>query len=136
MWQCPKCMREFKNDNQDHFCSEKPKTIEEYILAQPENVQPILFEVRDTLRGALPDVEERISWSMPTFWKKQNIIHFAAFKNHMGLYPGPDAIVHFADCLTDYKSSKGAIQFPYNKPFPMELIVDIAKWCYKTGNHH
>lgn len=135
MWQCPKCKREFKKENQEHFCGESPKTIDEYIKMQPEIVQPVLYQVRDTIHAAIPDAEERISWSMPTFWKKHNIIHFAASKKHLGLYPGPDAIVHFADLLTDYKSSKGAVQFPYNKPIPLELIAEIAKWCYETGNH-
>lgn len=136
MWQCPKCGREFKKQNQEHFCSEKPKTIDEYILAQPESIQPLLNQVRNTIRAAIPYAEQRISWSMPTFWKNHNIIHFAAFKNHIGLYPGEEAIVHFADRLTKYKTSKGAAQFPYSKPLPLELIAEIAKWCYETENHH
>lgn len=131
MWQCPKCNREFKNKNQDHFCGEPPKTIDAYIDAQPENVQQILNQVRETIRAVLPDAEERISWSMPTFWKKHNIIHFAAFKNHLGIYPGDKAIVHFAERLTEYKTSKGAIQFQYKNPVPFELIEEIAKWCYE-----
>lgn len=134
MWTCPKCGREFVNQDQHHFCAEKPKSIDEYIALQPENIQPILQKVREAIRKTLPEAEERISWSMPTFWKKYNIIHFAAFKNHMGIYPGSEAIVYFADRLTEYKTSKGAIQFPYNKPIPYELITDIAKWCYETGN--
>lgn len=77
MWRCPKCGREFNNAEQHHFCSEKPKTIDEYIAGQPENVQPFLVQMRETLRAALPEAQERISWSMPTYWKKQNIIHFA-----------------------------------------------------------
>lgn len=136
MWICPKCGREFKNQNQEHFCSEKPKTIDEYILLQEESIRPLLLEVRAAIKAVLPDAEERISWSMPTFWKGHNLIHFAAFKNHMGLYPGSLAIEHFSHRLTDYKFSKGAIQFPYNKPIPFDLIAEIAKWCYNTGNHH
>lgn len=136
MWQCPKCGREFKKQNQEHFCSEKPKTIDEYILAQPEIVQPLLNQVRNTIRAAIPYAEQKISWSMPTFWKNRNIIHFAAFKNHIGLYPGEEAMIHFADRLAKYKTSKGAAQFPYSKPLPLELIAEIAKWCYETGNHH
>jgi uncharacterized protein YdhG (YjbR/CyaY superfamily) len=134
MWKCPKCGREFKNNNQEHFC-EKPKTVDEYISLQPENVQPLLNQVRDTLRAALPDAEERISWSMPTYWKKHNIIHFAAFKNHIGIYPGDKAMEHFADRLTGYKTSKGALQLPYSKPLPLDLLAEIAKWSYETGNH-
>lgn len=135
MWQCPKCEREFESQNQKHFC-EKPKTIDEYIASQPENVQPLLNQVRDTLRAVLPDAEERISWSMPTFWKKHNIIHFAAAKSHIGIYPGAMAMEHFSDRLKEYKTSKGALQLPFSKPLPLELIAEIAGWCYKTGNHH
>lgn len=136
MWECPKCGREFKNENQNHFCGEKPKTIDEYISIQAEDIQQILHKVRDTIHAAITEAEERISWSMPTFWKKQNIIHFSAHKNHLGVYPGSEAIEHFSEQLVEYKSSKGAVQFPYNKPIPYELIAEIAKWCYKTGNHH
>ena len=72
MWKCPKCKREFKNENQSHYCGEKPKTIEEYILLQDEEKQADLFLVREVLQQALPEAEERISWSMPTYWKKHN----------------------------------------------------------------
>lgn len=136
MWKCPKCGKEFKNQNQSHFCGEADKTIDAYIASQSEYVQTLLNQVRDTLRSALPDAEERISWSMPTYWKKQNIIHFAAFKNHIGIYPGDKAIEHFVDKLTEYKTSKGALQLPYSKPLPLELVGEIARWCYETGNHH
>ncbi|HBH11875.1 MAG TPA: hypothetical protein DDX29_01945 [Clostridiales bacterium] len=115
---------------------EPKQTIDEYIMAQSEDIQPLLNLVRDTLREALPDAQERISWRMPTYWDKHNIIHFAAFKKHIGLYPGDKAIEHFQDRLKAYKSSKGAIQFPYDKPIPLELIGEIALWCYKTGTHH
>jgi uncharacterized protein YdhG (YjbR/CyaY superfamily) len=135
MWKCPKCGREFKSTNQHHFCGESEKTIDVYIAEQPESVQPLLNQVRDTIRTAIPEAQERISWRMPTYWQKHNIIHFAAFKNHIGLYPGVEAVVHFAERLTEYNSSKGAIQFPYKKPIPLELIAEIAKWCYETGNH-
>jgi uncharacterized protein YdhG (YjbR/CyaY superfamily) len=135
MWICPKCGREFKNASQNHFCGEPEKTIDAYIAEQPESIQTLLNQVRDAIRTAIPDAEERISWRMPTFWKKHNIIHFAAFKNHIGLYPGDKAVTYFADRLSDFKKSKGAIQFPYNKPIPLNLIAEIAKWCYETGNH-
>jgi uncharacterized protein YdhG (YjbR/CyaY superfamily) len=136
VWKCPNCGRKFKKVNQDHFCGEPPKTIDAYIAAQPENVQPALNQVRDTLRATLPDAEERITWSMPTYRGSKNIIHFAAHKHHIGLYPGPEAIEHFADRLTEYKASKGAIQLPYSQHLPLELTADIAKWCSETGNHH
>lgn len=116
--------------------SEADYTIDAYIADQPEGIQPLLDQVRETIRTAIPDAQERISWRMPTFWKGINIIHFAAHKNHLGIYPGDQAMVHFADRLQVYKTSKGAVQFPYNKPIPYDLIAEIAKWCYETGNHH
>ena len=73
---------------------------------------------------------------MPTYWKKHNIIHFAAFKNHIGLYPGGKAVAHFTDRLTEFSRSEGAIQFPYGKPIPLGLIAETAEWCYKNNEHH
>ena len=109
----------------------KPQTIDAYIAAQDEAVQAKLIEIREILRAALPDAEERISWSMPTYWKGRNIIHFAASKKHLGLYPGGEATGVFAERLVDYDVSKGTIRLPYNKPLPKELIAEIAAWCYK-----
>ena len=111
----------------------KPKSIDEYIAEQEEKVQPRLNEVREILRGALHEAEERISWSMPTYWKGRNIIHFAASKNHLGIYPGEEAVAVFADELVEYSVSKGTIRVPYDKPLPTELIEKIARWCY--GKH-
>lgn len=133
MWKCPKCGREFKNKEPDHYCGEPPKTIDAYIASQAEDIQPRLREVYATIKAALPDATEKISWQMPTFWKGQNLIHFAAFKKHIGLYPGSEAVIAFADKLTDYKTSKGAIQLPNNKPLPLELITEIALWCGKEN---
>ena len=134
MWTCPKCGREFKNRNQDHYCGEAPKTIDAYIAGQPEACQPYLNEVRAAIRAALPEAEERISWSIPTFRKKHNLLSFACFKNHIGLYPGPEAVEKFSKQLSDYKTSKGAIHLPYDKPLPVELINEISKWCYEADN--
>lgn len=112
------------------------QSIDDYIMAQSEDIQPLLNKIRETLREVLPNAEERISWRMPTYWDRHNIIHFASFKKHIGLYPGDKAIVHFQDRLKAYKTSKGAIQFSYDKPVPLDLVRDIALWCYETGNHH
>ncbi|GFI69879.1 hypothetical protein IMSAG249_01704 [Lachnospiraceae bacterium] len=135
MWTCPKCGRDFKNENQSHYCGKKPETVEEYIAAQPEKSQQYLKEIREVIGRALPEAKEKISWSMPTYWNKHNIIHFAAHKNHVGLYAGTEAVIEFGGRLEGYKTSKGAIQFPYDKDLPLDLIGDIAKWCYETGNH-
>ena len=137
MWKCPKCGRAFKNTNQDHYCGLAPETIDEYIQAQDEGIRDRLQNVRETIRKELPDAVEKILWSMPTWWQGHNIIHFAANKKHIGLYPGPEAVVQFMEKLTQAgcKYSKGSIQIPYSDELPLELIAEIARWCRDTGNH-
>ena len=135
MWTCPKCGRIFKRQEQSHYCGKAPETVDEYIAAQPEEIREYLKKIREVLLAALPEAQERISWSMPTFWREHNIIQFAGFKKHVGLYPGPEAVEAFSGRLKEYKTSKGAIQLPYGRPVPAELISDIARWCYETGNH-
>ena len=130
MWKCPKCGREFVRRNQDHYCV-KPETIDAYIAMQDEAVQPRLREVRDLLRAALPEAQERMSWSMPTYWKGRNLIHFAASKKHLGLYPGGEATAVFAEELRDFDVSKGTIRIPWNRELPAALIQKIAGWCYE-----
>lgn len=134
MWKCPKCGKEFKNTNQSHYCGEKPKTVEEYILSQDEEKQSDLFAIRQALCEVLTDAEERISWSMPTYWKGHNILHFAASKKHIGFYPGPEAVNFFQEQLKDYKTDKGTIRIPYGA-VDKALIQKIACWCIETGNH-
>ena len=129
-WKCPKCGREFSRQNQDHYCV-KPQNIDEYIAAQDEKIQPRLREIRAVLQAALPEAEERISWSMPAYWKGRNIIHFAASRKHLGLYPGDEAVAAFAEGLTGFDVSKGTIRLPYDRPLPEELVRKIAGWCYK-----
>ena len=109
----------------------KPQTIDEYIDAQDETVQPRLREVHEILRTAIPDAEERISWSMPTYWKGRNIIHFAASKKHLGLYPGGEATTVFAEELRGWDVCKGTIRLPWKNELPTELIQRIARWCYE-----
>lgn len=130
MWKCLKCGREFKNTEQDHFCV-KPNNIDEYIAAQPEDVRPLLQSIREAIRAAAPEATEKISWQMPTIWQGENLIHFAAFKKHIGLYPGGEATSEFSGRLTGYKTSKGAIQLPLSKPIDYELITDIVRWRVK-----
>ncbi|MDE6921260.1 MAG: DUF1801 domain-containing protein [Lachnospiraceae bacterium] len=134
MWKCPKCQKEFKNTNQSHYCGEKPKTIDEYIAQQDAQKQADLLLVRQALQQALPDAQERISWSMPTYWKGHNILHFAASKKHIGLYPGPAAVAEFEEALQKYSVDKGTIRIPYGD-IDTELIQKIARWCRDTGNH-
>ena len=107
--------------------------IDEYISRQDEAIQPRLHAICDAIRSAIPDTVEKISYQMPTFWKGRNIIHFAAFKNHIGIYPGGEATAVFAEKLKDYKTSKGTIQIPNNKELPLELIKEIAQWSYERN---
>ncbi len=130
-WKCPKCGREFDKREQEHYCL-KPQTIDEYIALQDEKIRPVLEELRAVLRSALPETEERISWSMPTYWKGRNIIHFAASKKHCAIYPGGEATGVFADELSRYDTSKGTIRFPYDQKLPVKLIRKIARWCYEN----
>lgn len=133
MWTCPKCGREFRCEGQQHYCGEKPKTIRDYIERQDEAARPYLTAVYETIRQAIPQAEERMSWSMPTFWKGRNLIHFAASRKHLGIYPGPEAVERFKELLTPYHTSKGTIQIPYRKPLPLALIAEIAKWCAREA---
>jgi uncharacterized protein YdhG (YjbR/CyaY superfamily) len=110
----------------------KVRTIDEYIAAQPEEARPQLRSVREAIRAAAPDSAEKISWQMPTFWQGENIIHFAAFKKHIGLYPGEEAVTVFSERLTGYKTSKGAIQLPLSGPIDCELITDIVRWIVEN----
>ena len=109
-------------------------SVDEYIYSQSEEIQKILLSVRNTLATTLKFAEERMSWGMPTYWYDHNLIHFAASKRHLGIYPGPEAVVEFTPELDEkgYKHSKGAIQFPYGK-VDLELITRIAEW---RGTHN
>ena len=132
MWICPKCGREFKRNQQDHYCGTPPETIEEYILRQPENIQPYLWELHETISQALPKAAERISWSMPTYGKP-TIVQFAAFQNHVSLYVGEQAIQKFAEELSGITCKKSAIYHGYGQPLPRKLITDMLHWCEDPG---
>ena len=127
-WKCPKCGRMFARRDQSHYC-EKPGTVDEYIAAQDEAVQPKLNALRAILRAALPNAQECISWSMPTYRRGRNLIHFAASRKHIGLYPGEEAVAFFAQEMTDLDVSKGTIRLPYDRDLPADLITRIAGWC-------
>lgn len=112
----------------------KPDTIEEYIAGFPENVQVALQQIRNTIQKAAPYAVEAISYTMPTFKLNGNLIHFAAFKNHIGLYPVPQGIEAFKKELSAYKGAKGSIQFPLDQPMPLALITKIVKFRVKQQN--
>jgi len=109
-------------------------TIDEYIAACPENVQPHLERVREAIRKAAPDAEEAIKYGMPTFVQDGNLIHFAGWTSHVGLYPGSKPIEMFKDELANYEISKGTVRFPLGKPIPLGLIGKITKYCVKRNS--
>ncbi len=104
------------------------ESIDDYISKFPTEVQEILMTLRKVIKKSAPDAKEKISYQMPTFALHGNLVHFAAFKNHIGFYPAPSGIEAFKEELSVYKGAKGSVQFPINKPLPYELISKIVKF--------
>lgn len=104
------------------------KSIDEYILQFPSEVQEILEKLRSVIKESAPDSVEKISYQMPTFYQHGNLVHFATFKSHIGFYPDPSGIEAFKEELSKYKGAKGSVQFPIGKPIPYELISRIVKF--------
>ncbi len=102
--------------------------VEEYIRSCPPEHRERLSRLRALILSATPGLEERISYRMPTFRLKRNVIHFALHTRHVGLYPGAEAMAHFKERLKGFKTSKGAVQLPLSEPLPEELIRDVTRW--------
>lgn len=102
--------------------------IDEYIADFPPETQTLLTEIRGIIARAAPEATEKISYAMPTFYLKGNLVHFAGYKNHIGFYPAPSGITAFQEELSVYKNSKGAVQFPLDRPLPKDLISRIVKF--------
>jgi uncharacterized protein YdhG (YjbR/CyaY superfamily) len=105
-----------------------PKSIDEYIAGFPQDIRETLETIRATIRSAAPDAEEKISYQMPTFTLKGNLVHFAAYKTHIGFYPTSSGIEHFRKELSAYDCAKGTIRFTLGKPVPLELISRIVQF--------
>lgn len=103
-------------------------TINDYISSFPSEIQELLEEIRLTIKKAAPEATEKISYAMPTFYLHGNLVHFAAYKNHIGFYPAPSGLKAFPTEISNYKNSKGAVQFPLDKPIPFDLITKIVKY--------
>ena len=110
-----------------------PKDIDEYIARFPEDIQEILEKIRMTIREAAPEAEERISYQMPTFALEGNLVHFAAYKNHIGFYPTPAGIEEFEKELSPYVGGKGSVKFPLDNPIPYDLITKIVRFRVKEN---
>jgi uncharacterized protein YdhG (YjbR/CyaY superfamily) len=114
--------------------------IDSYIASFPKETQKILEQLRTTIRKAAPEAEETINYGIPTFTLKGNLVHFAAFKNHIGFYPTSSAIEAFKKDLSAYDGAKGSVKFPLDKPIPFDLISRIVKFRIienqkKTAKH-
>lgn len=107
----------------------KPSDVEEYIAGFPKDTQKILEQIRATIKKAAPDAEETISYAIPTFkLEGRYLVYFAGYKNHIGLYPVPRENEAFKEELSAYKGGKGTVQFPLDKPIPLDLITKIVKF--------
>jgi uncharacterized protein YdhG (YjbR/CyaY superfamily) len=109
------------------------KTMDEYIHTFPEEVQRILNELRQTIKEAAPEAEETINYQIPTFTLHGNLVHFAAFENHIGFYPTPSGMEAFKKELSSYKGAKGSVQFPIDQPLPLSLIRRIVEYRVKEN---
>lgn len=103
-------------------------TIDDYIQTFPKEVQKKLGSIRQLIRELAPEAQEKISYRMPTFYLNGNLVHFAAYKNHIGLYPTPSGISAFKKELSRYKNAKGSVQFPMDESLPVDLIKRIVKY--------
>jgi uncharacterized protein YdhG (YjbR/CyaY superfamily) len=109
------------------------RNIDEYIATFPKDIQKKLKDMRAVIKKAAPKAEEAIKYAMPTFVLNGNLVHFAAFKNHIGFYPAPMGIEAFKEELSKYEGGKGSIQFPLDKPLPLALIGKIVKYRVLTN---
>ena len=103
-------------------------TIDEYIRQFEPEVREKLERLRAVIKEAAPDAVEKISYQMPTFYLYGNLVHFAAFKSHIGFYPAPSGIEVFNEEIAKYKWAKGSVQFPMEQPIPYELIERIVRF--------
>ncbi len=106
----------------------KAADINAYISGFPSGTQQLLQQMRAAVTKAAPAAVEKISYGMPTFYLQGNLVHFAGYKNHIGFYPGPPTIKFFAARLSKYKSAKGSVQFPLDRPLPLSLIEGMVKY--------
>lgn len=106
----------------------KFNSIDEYISLFPPEVQEILEQIRNVISEAAPGAKEKISYQMPTFALHGNLVHFAAYKKHIGFYPGANGISTFQSELSPFKNAKGSVQFPLNQPLPYDLITRIVQF--------
>jgi uncharacterized protein YdhG (YjbR/CyaY superfamily) len=109
------------------------KDVDTFITGFPMDIQKLLVQLRATIKKAAPEAEEKIGYGIPTFTLNGNLVHFSAFKNHIGFYPTPSGIEAFKKELSVYEGAKGSVKFPLDKPLPLALITKIVKFRVKEN---
>lgn len=132
MWICPKCKREFKNINQGHYCGKAPETVDEYVESQLPDIQAHIIELINIIRHYVPQIKERIAWSMPRYEKDGRSVSFAACKDCISFYAGEEVLKKIETKTEGFGVRKNAIYFPYGIDLPKEVIEDILKQCFET----
>ena len=110
-----------------------PETVDQYIAAFPADVKTRMQQIRKTIKAAAPKANELISYQMPGYKYFGMLVYFAAFKNHIGFYPGAGGILEFYKKLSSFKSAKGSVQFPHDRPIPYDIISKIVKFRVKQN---
>jgi len=132
MWICPKCGREFKRTNQGHYCGRAPGTVDEYLESQPSEARAHLSGLRNIIRNRIPEVKERIAWSMPVFEKGGRSLSFAACRNHVSLYADGEILETFRPELDGFVIKKNAVYLPYDRALPEKVLESIVQRCFEA----
>lgn len=132
MWICPKCGREFKRTNQGHYCGKAPESVDEYIELQILQARIYIIELRNIIQRCVPEVKERIAWSMPLFEKDKHSISLAACKKHISLYVDTKTIEMLKPQLSELEIKKNAIYIPYDKDLPIKTIENVIRQSFDT----
>lgn len=132
MWICPKCGRIFKRTNQGHYCGKAPESVDEYRELQNLQARIYIIELRNIIQRCVPEVKERIAWSMPLFEKDKHSISLAACKKHISLYVDTKTIEMLKPQLSELEIKKNAIYIPYDKDLPIKTIENVIRLSFDT----
>lgn len=132
MWTCPKCGRIFKRTNQGHYCGKAPESVDEYIELQILQARIYIIELRNIIKRCVPEVKERIAWSMPLFEKDKHSISLADCKKHISLYVDTKTIEMLKPQLSELEIKKNAIYIPYDKDLPIKTIENVIRQSFDT----
>ena len=132
MWICPKCGRIFKRTNQGHYCGKAPESVDEYRELQNLQARIYIIELRNIIQRYVPEVKERIAWSMPLFEKDKHSISLADFKKHISLYVDTKTIEMLKPQLSELEIKKNAIYIPYDKDLPIKTIENVIRQSFDT----